>query len=64
MMAQPPDRLQKESEAWRARRDAECRAARTAAGPTTGTDRAVRRPRPEDYQYLSPQRAAGRGISS
>jgi hypothetical protein len=63
LLAQPSDRLQQESDVWRARRDAARRAARTTSRPAARADRTVRRPRSEDLQHLSLQRTPGRGIS-
>ena len=63
LLPQPSDRLQQEIDVWRARRDADRRVARATSRPATGTDRAVRRPRPEDLQQLSLERTPGRGIS-
>jgi exodeoxyribonuclease V alpha subunit len=62
LLAQPPERLQQESQAWRARRDATQRAAQTTLRPTAGADRIVHPPRPDDLRYLTPHRTPGHGI--
>ncbi|CCG02168.1 MobF family relaxase [Blastococcus saxobsidens] len=62
LLAQPPERLQQESAAWRAGRDAIRRTARTTPQPTAGADPSVRRPHPEDLRYLTPHRTPGQGI--
>ena len=64
LLAQPPERLQQESQAWRARRDATQRAAQTTLRPTAGADRIVHPPRPDDLRYLTPHRTPGRGIGA
>nr|WP_242472020.1 hypothetical protein [Blastococcus sp. TML/C7B] len=62
LLAQPPERLQLEHQAWRARRDVAQRAARTTPRTTAGPDRTVQHPQPEDIRHLAPRRALGRGI--
>jgi hypothetical protein len=52
LRAQPAERLQQESQAWRTHRDAAQRAARTPPRPTAGTEPTMHRPRPEDLRYL------------
>jgi hypothetical protein len=63
ILAQPPERLRQESEAWRARRDAARPAARIRPRPAAAVERSVRHPRPEDLGYLQPRPGPGRGIS-
>ena len=62
LLVQPSERLQQESAAWRAGRDAIQRAARTTPQPTAGADPSVHHPRPEDLRYLTSHRTPGQGI--
>jgi exodeoxyribonuclease V alpha subunit len=62
LLAQPPERVQQESQAWRARRDAAESAARTTPRSTAGAHPTVHHPRPEDLRYLTSHRTPGQGI--
>ncbi|GAB3355427.1 MobF family relaxase [Modestobacter lapidis] len=63
LLAQPVDRLAQERVTWRAHQDADPNPHGSAAPLLTASEPGVRRPRPEDLQYISPHRAPGRGIS-
>jgi exodeoxyribonuclease V alpha subunit len=64
--ALPPDRLAREHDTWRAdpdaNHDAERAAARTTAGRSTGSTRAVRSPGPEEVPSLYRHRSPDPGI--
>jgi len=63
LRTQSPDRRVHEHDTWRARHDADHRAARTTTpGPQPEPARAMRSPRPEDLRYLDPRRTPDRSI--